>query len=121
MDASKKILGAKHPDMLTSIVNLASTYRNQGRQKKAEELEIQVIDIRKKVLGVEHLDILIVIVNMVYIYWNQEYYDKAFNLIRLVWELYTKIIRKNHSNTIITKKTLKAQTIFQNNTSSEGR
>jgi len=31
-------MGAVHPDTLTSMANLASTYRNQGRWKKAEEL-----------------------------------------------------------------------------------
>src|SRR3954469_21221439 len=29
-------LGAEHPDTLTSMANLASTYRNQGRWKEAE-------------------------------------------------------------------------------------
>ena len=38
--------------------NLASTYRNQGRWKEAEDLELQVIDGRLKVLGAEHPDTL---------------------------------------------------------------
>jgi hypothetical protein len=40
METSKMKLGADHPDMLTSIANLALTYRNQGRWNAAEELEI---------------------------------------------------------------------------------
>ncbi|KAG9244781.1 hypothetical protein BJ878DRAFT_504580 [Calycina marina] len=39
MKTSKKMFGPDHPSTLTSIVNLASTYRNQGRWKKAEELD----------------------------------------------------------------------------------
>ena len=35
----KRMLGAEHPDTLTSMANLASTYRNQGRWKEAEELD----------------------------------------------------------------------------------
>jgi hypothetical protein len=31
IETSKKKLGADHSSMLTSMVNLASTYRNQGR------------------------------------------------------------------------------------------
>jgi len=31
METFKKKLGADHPHMLTSITNLASTYRDQGR------------------------------------------------------------------------------------------
>ena len=33
METTKKVLGEEHPDTLTSIANLASTYRNQGRWK----------------------------------------------------------------------------------------
>jgi hypothetical protein len=32
----------KHPDMLTSMANLASTHKNQGRWKMTEELDVQV-------------------------------------------------------------------------------
>ena len=40
METSKKKLGVDHPDTLTSMANLASTYRNQGRWEVAEELEV---------------------------------------------------------------------------------
>ncbi|KAH7319053.1 hypothetical protein BKA65DRAFT_356306, partial [Rhexocercosporidium sp. MPI-PUGE-AT-0058] len=54
METRKRVLGAEHPSTLTSIVNLASTYRNQGRRKEAEDLEVQVIETFKRVLGAEH-------------------------------------------------------------------
>jgi hypothetical protein len=41
LEICSKVLGAEHPDTLTSMANLASTYRNQGRWKEAEELEVQ--------------------------------------------------------------------------------
>ena len=41
METRKRVLGQAHPDMLTSMANLASTFRNQGRWKEAEELEAQ--------------------------------------------------------------------------------
>ena len=31
MEIRKRVLGAEHPDTLTSMANLASTYRNQDR------------------------------------------------------------------------------------------
>jgi len=58
MDISLRALGAEHPDTLTGMANLASTYQKQGRWKEAEELGVQVMDIRKTVLGVEHPDTL---------------------------------------------------------------
>lgn len=40
-----KVLGQEHPDTLTSIGNLASTYLEQGRLKEAEGLEVQLMEI----------------------------------------------------------------------------
>jgi hypothetical protein len=58
METSSRVLGEDHPDTLTSIANLASTYRKQGRWKEAEELVVQVMETRKRVLGEEHPDTL---------------------------------------------------------------
>jgi hypothetical protein len=44
METFKRVLGEEHPSTLTSMANLASTYRNQGRWKEAEELEVQVME-----------------------------------------------------------------------------
>ncbi|KAF8241213.1 hypothetical protein K440DRAFT_592033, partial [Wilcoxina mikolae CBS 423.85] len=38
------LLGQEHTDTLSSMNNLASTYRNQGRWKEAEELDVQVVE-----------------------------------------------------------------------------
>jgi hypothetical protein len=53
-----QLLGQEHPSTLTSMANLASTYRNQGRWKEAEGIEVQVMEITKRVLGAEHPDTL---------------------------------------------------------------
>ena len=50
MDAMKKLLGAEHPNTLISMGNLASTYSHQGKLNEAEQLQIQVMDIRSKLL-----------------------------------------------------------------------
>jgi Tetratricopeptide repeat len=44
----KRVLGAEHPDTLTSMGNLASMYRNQGRWEEAEELQAKVLLAIKK-------------------------------------------------------------------------
>ena len=41
METSKTKLGANHPDTLTSIANLTSTDRDQGRWEEAEKLRVQ--------------------------------------------------------------------------------
>jgi Tetratricopeptide repeat len=72
MEIRKRVLGEKHPDTLISIGNLASTYRNQGRWKKDEELEVQVMEMRKRVLGEEHPNTLISMANLASTYRYQE-------------------------------------------------
>src|SRR4051794_35113120 len=51
-----KLNGVGNPSNLPGMANLASTYRNQGRWKEAQDLEVQVVETRKTVLGVEHPD-----------------------------------------------------------------
>ncbi|KAJ0100736.1 hypothetical protein J7T55_000106 [Diaporthe amygdali] len=41
METLKRVLGEEHPDTLTSMSNLASTYGNQGRWSEAESLVVQ--------------------------------------------------------------------------------
>ena len=71
MDAFKRVLGEEHPSTLTSMANLASTFRNQGRWKEAEQLEVQVMDTRKRVLGEEHTDTLTSMANLASTFRNQ--------------------------------------------------
>jgi len=58
METRKRVLGAEHPFMLTSMANLTSTYKNQGRWTEVKEPEVQVMEMRKRVLGAEHSDML---------------------------------------------------------------
>ena len=50
----RRVLGAEHPDTLTSMHNLALTYSDQGRWKEAEELGVQIVEMTR-VLGAEHV------------------------------------------------------------------
>ena len=50
----KKVLGAEHPDTLSSMGNLARIYQAQGRYKEAESLFQSTVQISEKVLGYEH-------------------------------------------------------------------
>ena len=57
IEMRKRVLGQEHPDTLTIIDDLASTYRDQGRWKEAEELEVKVMETSLRVLGQEHPDV----------------------------------------------------------------
>ena len=58
MEMRKRVLGQEHPDALTSMANLASTYQNQGRRKEAEQLEMQVMGTSARMVGVDRLNLL---------------------------------------------------------------
>src|SRR5207248_1832217 len=59
----RQILGAEHPDILTSMGNLATVLRVQGKYKEAEEMHRQALGLRERVLGKEHPDILVSVNN----------------------------------------------------------
>ena len=58
MKTRKRVLKEEHPSTLTSIVNLASTYWNQGRWDEAIELIQVVVNLRTKIIGANHPDTL---------------------------------------------------------------
>ena len=53
----EKVLGSEHPDVATSLNNLAFLYFLQGNYIKAEPLYFRSLAILEKVLGKEHLDV----------------------------------------------------------------
>ena len=62
------------------MANLASTYRQQGRWNEAEQLQVQVMDMRKKLLGAEHPDTLTSMANLASTYWQQGRWNEAEQL-----------------------------------------
>src|ERR687887_161446 len=100
METRSRVLGSEHPDTLTSMGNLASTYRNQGWWKEAEELEVQVMETRKRVLGQEHPDTLISMGNLASTWRNQGRYNKALRLMEECFQLQKQILGSDHPNTV---------------------
>ena len=80
------MLGAEHPSTLSSITNLASTYRNQGRWKEAEELFVQVMETSSRVLGQEHPSTLTSMANLASTYRKQGRRKEAEELFVQVTE-----------------------------------
>ncbi|KAB8238883.1 Tetratricopeptide repeat-domain-containing protein [Aspergillus alliaceus] len=80
LETRKPVLGPGHPDTLTSMANLASTYRKQGRWKEVKELDVQALNTRKQVLGPEHPDTLTSMANLALTYWNQGRWKEAEEL-----------------------------------------
>ncbi|KAF2186328.1 hypothetical protein K469DRAFT_664253 [Zopfia rhizophila CBS 207.26] len=81
------------------MANLASTYRNQGRRYKAEELDVQVIDKRKRVLGAEHPDTLTSMPNLAFTLKSQRRNEEAILLMRKCFQLRKQILGPQHPYT----------------------
>jgi hypothetical protein len=60
----QRVLGREHPDTLTSMNNLASTFCNQGRWNEAEELQTQVTNSIRTTLGEDHPSTVAAIANL---------------------------------------------------------
>jgi hypothetical protein len=65
------ILGAEHPETLTSMNNLAVTYGDQGRTAEAAALKEEVLEKRRRILGAEHPDTLTSMTNLANTYRDQ--------------------------------------------------
>ena len=106
-EVQKKIFGLEHPDTLTSMANLASTYAKQGRWEEAEKLGVQVMETRLRVLKAEHPDTLRSMANLAFTYHSQERHSEAIELMQRVIELRTKRLGANHPDTLDSIETLK--------------
>jgi hypothetical protein len=74
------VLGEKHPDTITAMANLASTWRQQGRLNDAEQLELQVLGLYKEVLGEKHPDTILTMTNLAATWQKQGRFDEARQL-----------------------------------------
>ena len=95
----EKVLGAEHPDVASSLNNLALLYKTQGLYEKAEPLFQRSLKIREKVLGAEHPDIAESLNNLAELYKTQGYYEKAEPLYQRALKIMEKSLGKNHPNT----------------------
>ena len=99
METKKRVLGAEHPDTLISMNNLGMIFLDHGRckelkglekqawLKKAEDLQVQVMQTRKTVLGTIHIDTLTSIMDLIYIYEEQERSEDVDDLMLHVTEI----------------------------------
>ncbi|KAJ6452195.1 P-loop containing nucleoside triphosphate hydrolase protein [Mycena sanguinolenta] len=100
MEKRKRVLGEEHPSTLTSMANLAATYRSQGHWKDAEVLEVVVMEKRKQVLGEEHPHTLNTMGNLAVTYQNQGRWKDAEVLEVVVMENRKRALGEEHPHTL---------------------
>jgi len=57
LSSREDLLGADHPDVATTLDDLAWVYGSWGKFEQADELLVRALDIRERVLGLDHLDV----------------------------------------------------------------
>jgi tetratricopeptide (TPR) repeat protein len=80
--------------------NMAGYFNYKGEWKEAEELWVQVMEIRKRVLGAEHPDTLTGIGNLALTYWNQGRWKEAEDLEVQVMEIRKRVLGAEHPDTL---------------------
>ncbi|MEM1240642.1 MAG: tetratricopeptide repeat protein [Cyanobacteria bacterium P01_H01_bin.26] len=77
LKATLERFGEVHPDVATSLNNLAASYRSQGRYGEAEPLYLEALALRKQLLGEAHPDLATSLNNLADLYDVQGRYEEA--------------------------------------------
>jgi tetratricopeptide (TPR) repeat protein len=100
-DIRTRLLGAEHPNTLTTMNNLAETLRAQGDFEGARKLHEQVLEIRRRILGAEHPNTLTTMNNLAATLSSQGDFEGARKLHEQVLEITRRILGAEHPNTSI--------------------
>ncbi len=92
----EKALGKEHPNVATSLNNLAQLYQDQGSYQKAEPLFVRSLAIREKALGKEHPNVATSLNNLATLYQTQGNYEKAEPLFVRSLAISEKVLGKEH-------------------------
>jgi len=97
----RTILGAEHPDTLTSMNNLAVTLGAQGDLEGARKIQEQVLEITHRVLGAEHPNTLTSMNNLAITLRAQGDLEGARKIQEQVLEITRRVLGAEHPDTSI--------------------
>jgi tetratricopeptide (TPR) repeat protein len=92
----EKALGPDHPDVATSLNNLALNYRRQGKNAEAAPLYQRSLAIREKALGPHHPDVALSLKNLAALYHSQGKYAEAEPLLQSSLAISEKALGPDH-------------------------
>ncbi|NES22511.1 MAG: CHAT domain-containing protein, partial [Symploca sp. SIO3E6] len=93
----QRLLGEEHPDVASSLNNLAFLYSSQGRYSEAEPLYRQALEMKQRLLGDEHPDVAYSLNNLAFLYSSQGRYSEAEPLYRQALEMNQRLLGDEHS------------------------
>ena len=92
------VLGAQHPEVATSLNNLAELYRVQGRYADAEPYHQRALAIWEKVHGSEHPDVATSLNNLALLYASQGRYAEAEPFYQRALAICEMVLGAQHPN-----------------------
>ncbi len=101
------MLGAEHPDTLTSANNLALSLVDQGKHADAERIQREVLGVHKRVLGAEHPGTLSSANNLALSLANQGKYAEAEQMLLATHSSLQRVLGPAHPNTLQVARNLK--------------
>lgn len=100
LEKRKREFGEEHPDTLSSMANLALTYKDQRRWKEAENLQIQVMETSERVLGEQHPFTLMSVSNLASVLQDQGKYEEAEEMYRRALTVKEEVLGEKHLDTL---------------------
>jgi len=96
LEVRRKIYGENHPDVATSLNNLAEVYSKEGKYNEAEPLHKQALEIFRKIYGEYHPYVAHLLNNLAEVYSKEGKYNEAEPLLKHALEIFRKIYGENH-------------------------
>ena len=103
---SERILGAEHPDTLTTRHNLAIAYQRAGRVDDAIAIYEPLLADRERILGTEHPDTLDTRNNLAAAYRRRGRVDEAIAIYEPLLADRERILGTEHPDTLTTRNNL---------------
>lgn len=98
--AEKKV-GKNHPDVASSLNNLAEVYRAEGEYAQTEPLYQRALAIHEKTFGPENADSAIIMHNLVLSYFSQGKYAQAEPLCKRSLAIREKVFGPEHPEVVL--------------------
>ena len=97
---ARQAFGPLAPETLTSLNNLASLYRAQGRHGEAEALYREALQMSRQVLGPRHPNTLLSLDNLAFFYHDQGRYGEAEPLFREALQRRREVLSPRNPGTL---------------------
>ncbi|MEH2391582.1 MAG: tetratricopeptide repeat protein [Nostoc sp.] len=108
IEVAENRLGLEHPDVATSLNNLAELYGFTGWYSEAEPLYQQALLLRKRLLGDNHPDVATSLNNLAGLYKFTRRYSEAKPLFEEALALSKRLLGDNHPNVVTSLNNLAA-------------